>query len=111
MVVYLVQVTSVAQIVETIKKAKYRAKEDVIQSSEFGRRVWCEGEVLTMNAVVTLNSDPDVVATSYGLSLKDPVSGFCAASRDGSLTADGTAHDGEDQDAHSLDPLQPHRLL
>ncbi|KAL8276122.1 hypothetical protein RQP46_011471 [Phenoliferia psychrophenolica] len=53
----LVEVTSVKQVVEKIKKAKYRTKEDVVAS------------------IIKQNSDPDVVATAYGLSLKDPLVG------------------------------------
>lgn len=63
-------------------------------------------------AVITLNSDPDVVATSYGLSLKDPVRS--PSLRAGETRADdgrNAAHDGEDQDADSLDSLQSHWLL
>lgn len=40
LVVYLVQVTSVDQVVERIKKVKYRAKEEVVKSSEFSFAGW-----------------------------------------------------------------------
>ncbi|KAK4693669.1 hypothetical protein P7C70_g8883, partial [Phenoliferia sp. Uapishka_3] len=57
MAAFLVEVTSVKQVVERIKKGKFRSKEDVIAS------------------IVKQNSDPDVVATAQGLSLKDPLVG------------------------------------
>ncbi|KAI5478361.1 zinc finger, MIZ-type protein [Pseudohyphozyma bogoriensis] len=55
-VVYLVKTTTVKQVVEKVKAGHLKPKESVIAS------------------IIKLNSDPDVVATSQGLPLKDPVS-------------------------------------
>ncbi|KAK4701957.1 hypothetical protein P7C70_g4262, partial [Phenoliferia sp. Uapishka_3] len=57
MAAYLVEVTSVSQVVARIKKGKYRSKEDVMAS------------------IIKQNADPDVVATALGLSLRDPLVG------------------------------------
>lgn len=55
LVVCLIEVTSVQQVVAKIKAAKFRSKEEVVQS------------------IILQNSDPDVVATAQGLTLKDPL--------------------------------------
>lgn len=56
MTIYLVRISSVKAVLEATKKGKFKPKEDVIAD------------------IIKLNSDPDVEATAYGLSLKDPLS-------------------------------------
>ncbi|GAA5825637.1 hypothetical protein JCM3770_001175 [Rhodotorula araucariae] len=53
---YLVEYTPVEKVVNRVKAGKTKSKEEVIQS------------------IVALNSDEDVEASSFGLSLKDPLS-------------------------------------
>ncbi|KAM0745925.1 hypothetical protein T439DRAFT_360878 [Meredithblackwellia eburnea MCA 4105] len=76
----LVEVTSVKQVVESIKKGKFKSKEDVVASSEIlsGPVPYLPSEDLLVctkqQTVIKQNDDPDVVATSFTLTLKDPLS-------------------------------------
>ncbi|BGP36123.1 E3 SUMO-protein ligase pli1 [Rhodotorula kratochvilovae] len=53
---YLVEYTPVEKVVSSVKAGKTKTKDEVIQS------------------IIALNSDEDVEASSFGLSLKDPLS-------------------------------------
>lgn len=55
LVVYLVQVTSIKQVVDKMRTGKVRSKADVIAG------------------IIKQNSDPDLEASSFELSLKDPL--------------------------------------
>lgn len=74
MAAFMVEVTSVKQVVDKIKKGKFRSKEDVIASSPSFAPSPGTCTDPPRETVIKQNSDPDVVATAYGLSLKDPVS-------------------------------------
>lgn len=83
MTIYLVRISSVKAVLEATKKGKFKPKEDVIADSKF---LFSSCEALMMvlifiaGVVIKLNSDPDVEATAYGLSLKDPVRPFPSSS-------------------------------
>ncbi|ORY59876.1 PINIT domain-domain-containing protein [Leucosporidium creatinivorum] len=55
MVVYLVEVTTIKQLVDRVKTGKQKTKEEVIQS------------------IIRMNSDPDMEASALTVSLKDPL--------------------------------------
>ncbi|KWU42583.1 zf-MIZ-domain-containing protein, partial [Rhodotorula sp. JG-1b] len=55
-VAYLIEYTPIDKIVGRVKTGKTRSKEEVIQG------------------IIKLNDDPDVEASAFGLSLKDPLS-------------------------------------
>ncbi|GAA5876930.1 hypothetical protein JCM3774_000542 [Rhodotorula dairenensis] len=55
-VAYLVEYTPIDKIVARVQAGKFRTKEEVIQG------------------IIKLNDDPDVEASAFGLSLKDPLS-------------------------------------
>ena len=71
----LVEVTSVDQLIDRLRKGKYRSKNDVLTESACIYRSYIDGHTLIMLAVnKSLSDDDDIVAGHQKMSLKCPVS-------------------------------------
>lgn len=77
LIVFLVEVTSVAQLVDKLKKGKYRSCEDILQQSKhFSERcvrLLCNDFALTVKKK-SASDDDEIVAGPQKMSLKCPVS-------------------------------------
>ncbi|KAG9314317.1 putative E3 SUMO-protein ligase [Chiua virens] len=75
MTVFLVEVTTVAQLVDRLKKGKYRSKEDVIAKSRLSIYIYIYLSSLTLSLVLkSSNDDDEIVAGPQRMSLKCPLS-------------------------------------
>lgn len=70
LVVNLVQKKPVDVLLSELRRGKYISKDRVIRESKFRRDIW---NIILTISVQTKASDPDIVATSSVMSLKDPV--------------------------------------
>lgn len=76
MVVMLVEVTSVDQLVERLKKGKFKGKEEIVRTSQYNVPVLFVTVIDASFIPVRANAaddDDDIVAGPQRMSLKDPV--------------------------------------
>ena len=74
MVVNLVEVTSVDQLVEKVKKGKYKNNDEIMAKSRTSPQAFSVTELTGLTVKAAISQDDDIVAGPQKMSLKCPVS-------------------------------------